>query len=121
MVTALIFALQREITVEFHFSEAWDIALLREVFMHHNIKSDTLYNMESMLQYTVLLALGLYPTPPSDPRVGTSDSPKLVTYPEGLVDTQHPAVPDAHPVVVSAQSQLNTWELGSYFCFCKNK
>ena len=72
MVTALIFALQREITVEFHFSEAWDIALLREVFMHHNIKSDTLYNMESMLQYTVLLALGLHQTPPSNPRVGTS-------------------------------------------------
>jgi hypothetical protein len=29
--------------------------------------------------------------------------------PEGLVDTQHPAVPDAHPVV-SAQSQLSICE-----------
>jgi hypothetical protein len=35
---------------------------------------------------------GLHPTPPSNPRVGTPASPKAVTYPEGLVDTQHPAV-----------------------------
>ena len=36
-------------------------------------------------------------------------SPKGVTYTEGLVDTQHPAVLDAH-LVVSAQSQLSTCE-----------
>ena len=77
--------------------------------MHHDIKSDTLYKMESMLQYTVLLTLGLHQTPPSNPRVGTSVLPKSVTYPEGLVDTQRPAVPNAHPVV-SAQSQLSTCE-----------
>jgi hypothetical protein len=45
---------------------------------------------------------GLHPTPPSNPGIETPASPKVVTYPEGLVDTQHPPVPDAHPVV-SAQ------------------
>jgi len=52
---------------------------------------------------------GLHPTPLSHPGVGTPASPKAVTYPKGLVDTQLPAVPDAHPVV-SAQSQLRTCE-----------
>jgi hypothetical protein len=52
---------------------------------------------------------GLHPTPPSNPRVETPASPKAVTYPEGLVHTQHPAVPDAHPVV-SVQSQSSTCE-----------
>jgi hypothetical protein len=33
---------------------------------------------------------GLHPTPPSNPGVGTPASPKAVTYPDGLVDTQHP-------------------------------
>jgi hypothetical protein len=47
---------------------------------------------------------GLHPTPPFNPKVRTPASPKAVTFPEGLVDTQHPPVPDAHPVV-SAQSQ----------------
>jgi hypothetical protein len=37
----------------------------------------------------------------------TPASPGAITYPEGLVDTQHPAVPDTHPVV-SARSQLST-------------
>jgi hypothetical protein len=55
------------------------------------------------------VTLGLHPTPPSNPGVGTPASPKAVTYPEGLVDTQHLAVPDAHSVV-SAQSQLRTCE-----------
>jgi hypothetical protein len=47
--------------------------------------------------------------PPSHPGVGTPATQKAITYPEGLVDTQHPAVPDAQPVV-SAQSQLCTCE-----------
>jgi hypothetical protein len=33
---ALVFALQREIKTEFHASEAWDIAMLHELFMFHN-------------------------------------------------------------------------------------
>jgi hypothetical protein len=41
--------------------------------------------------------------------VGTPVSPNMVTYSKGLVDTQHPAVLDDHPVV-SAQSQLRTCE-----------
>ena len=49
------------------------------------------------------------PDPSFQPRVGTPVSPKMVTYPKGLVDTQHPAVLDDHPVV-SAQSQLRTCE-----------
>ena len=52
---------------------------------------------------------GLHPTPPSNPGVGTPALPKAVTYPEGLVETQPPAVSDAHPVV-SARSQLSTCE-----------
>jgi hypothetical protein len=50
---------------------------------------------------------GLHPTHPSNPRVGTPASPKAVTCPKGLVDTQHLAVSDAHPVV-SAQNKLST-------------
>jgi hypothetical protein len=42
------------------------------------------------------------PLLPSNPGVGRSASPKVVTYREGLVDTQHPDVLDSHPVV-SAQ------------------
>ena len=45
------------------------------------------------------------PIHPSNPEVRTSASPKAVSYPEGLVDTQHTAVSDARPVV-SAQSQF---------------
>ena len=52
---------------------------------------------------------GLHPTPPSNLGVGTPGLPKAVTYPEGLVETQPPAVSDAHPVV-SARSQLSTCE-----------
>jgi len=52
---------------------------------------------------------GLHQTPPSNPRVGTQSSPKAVTHPEGLVNTQHPAVQNDHPGV-SAQSQLSTCE-----------
>jgi hypothetical protein len=55
--TALVFALQREITVGFHYREAWDVALIREVLMHHEIESHTLHNMESIRQCTVPLAL----------------------------------------------------------------
>ena len=51
--TALIFALQREITIYFNLNEAWDIALLREAFMHHE---STLEN-DPMTQYTVFMAL----------------------------------------------------------------
>ncbi len=39
---------------------------------------------------------GLHPTPPFNPGVGTPASQEEVTFPEGLVDTQHPAVPNAH-------------------------
>jgi hypothetical protein len=52
---------------------------------------------------------GLHPTPPSNPGVATPASPKAVAYPGGLVDTQFPAVSDAHPIM-SAQSQLSTCE-----------
>jgi hypothetical protein len=55
---------------------------------------------------------GLHQTPPSNLGVGTPVSLKAITYPEGLVVTQHPAVPDAHCThpVVSDQSQLSTCE-----------
>jgi hypothetical protein len=59
--------------------------------------------------------LGIAPDPSfliRNPGVGTPASPKMVTYPEGLVGPQHPAVLDAHPVV-SAQSQLRTSERGA--------
>jgi len=56
--------------------------------------------------------LGIAPDSSFQPqgcRVGTQVSPKMDTYPKGLVDTQHPVVLDDHPVV-SAQSKLRTCE-----------
>jgi hypothetical protein len=52
--TALVFALQREITVCFNCSESWDIALLRESLMHHNFES---VHKHPIYQHTVLMAL----------------------------------------------------------------
>jgi hypothetical protein len=55
---ALIFSLQREITMYYNFSEAWDIALLRESLMHYKIQYDEPYKtLKRVKQHVVLMAL----------------------------------------------------------------
>jgi hypothetical protein len=78
-----------------------------------NLRAQTNVRHPKFRTFPSKVVRGLHPPLPSTPGVGTPASPKVaspgVTYPAGLVDTQHPAVLDAHPVV-SAQSQLRTCE-----------
>ena len=54
--TALIFVIQREITVCFNCSESWDIAMLRESLKPYKIDRDNNSETDEK-QYTVLVAL----------------------------------------------------------------
>ena len=56
--SALIFSLQREIIMYYNFSEAWDIALLRESLMHFKIQYSEPYKaLKRAKQHVVLMAL----------------------------------------------------------------
>ena len=47
-----MFAFEREFKKEFHASEAWDLAMLNEVFMFHDVET-----APALKQFTVLIAL----------------------------------------------------------------
>ena len=73
------------------------------------LRTQTKCQLSQISHLSVKSHSGIAPDPSFQPRVGTLVSPKMVTYPKGLVDTQRPAMLDDHPVV-SAQSQLRTCE-----------
>ena len=54
---ALLFALERELRVEWKASEAWDVAMLHEVFLQHRALRQGIGHDTSLKQFTVLLAL----------------------------------------------------------------
>jgi len=69
----------------------------------------TYYKAANGPKFPSKVTRGLHQTLLPTQRLEHRPTKKAVTYPKGLVDTQHPDMPDAH-LVVSAQSQLSTCE-----------
>ena len=70
-----------------------------------NLRTQTKRPRSQISHLSVKRHSGIAPDPSFQP-VGTLASPKMDTYPKGLVDTQHPAVLDDHPVASAQRGGL---------------